>query len=215
MVVLALTDHDALYGVVPFVQAAAARGIHPILGAELTMAGGAHLTLLVEDAAGWRSLCQLISHAQAHTPKGQAALPWATLDAHTDGLICLTGCRQGPVAAAVQRLDMAGAERAARWLCARFGPTHTCIEVQHHLHPATHRSRAGSWTWRSTYASRRSRPTTSTTSGASSSPSTMCSPPSGTARRSRAPGRACAPTRSTTSRPAGGCARCSRTTRRC
>ena len=34
---LALTDHDAVYGAVQFVQAAAAHGIHPVLGAELTL----------------------------------------------------------------------------------------------------------------------------------------------------------------------------------
>src|SRR5215212_5605548 len=41
---LALTDHDAVYGAVPFVRAAKARGIHPILGAELTLETGHHLT---------------------------------------------------------------------------------------------------------------------------------------------------------------------------
>jgi DNA polymerase III alpha subunit len=30
---LALTDHNAVYGAVPFVTAARARGLHPILGA--------------------------------------------------------------------------------------------------------------------------------------------------------------------------------------
>ncbi len=46
---LALTDHDALYGAVPFVQAAREAGIQPLLGAELTLEGGHHLTLLVEN----------------------------------------------------------------------------------------------------------------------------------------------------------------------
>ncbi|MEN9938136.1 MAG: hypothetical protein RLZZ387_4715 [Chloroflexota bacterium] len=132
---LALTDHDAVYGAVPFVRAANERGIHPILGAELTLVGGHHLTLLVENDTGWRNLCQLISHAQAQAPKGQAALPPDLLGNHADGLICLSGCRQGPVAAAVRRLDMTGATRAARWLCERFEPERTVIELQHHLHP--------------------------------------------------------------------------------
>src|SRR5215210_7638208 len=46
---LALTDHDALYGAVPFVTAARVRGIRPILGAEVTLEDGCHLTLLVEN----------------------------------------------------------------------------------------------------------------------------------------------------------------------
>jgi error-prone DNA polymerase len=135
MEALALTDHDALYGAIPFVQAAEACGIHPILGAEVTMVGGPHLTLLVANNSGWRNLSLLISRAQAQAPKGQAALPWGTLAEHTEGLLCLTGCRKGPVAAAIQRLDMAAAERAAHWLCDHFGPEHTFVEVQHHLHP--------------------------------------------------------------------------------
>src|SRR6476469_3597032 len=91
---LALTDHDALYGAVPFVTAARARGIRPILGAELTLEDGSHLTLLAQNEAGWRNLCTLISRARMRMPKGQAALPWADLESHTDGLMCLSGCRQ-------------------------------------------------------------------------------------------------------------------------
>jgi error-prone DNA polymerase len=135
MEALALTDHDALYGAVPFVEAAEARGIRPILGAEVTLVGDYHLTLLVADATGWRNLCRLISHAQANAPKGQALLAWDVLAQHSDGLICLTGCRKGPVASSIQRLDMVRAERAARWLCDRFTPERTVIEVQHHRHP--------------------------------------------------------------------------------
>ena len=73
---LALTDHDAVYGAVPFVTAARARGIRPILGAELTLESGHHLTLLVEHDAGWRNLCyadQPRAHARAERP-GQAGL---------------------------------------------------------------------------------------------------------------------------------------------
>lgn len=130
---LALTDHDALYGAVPFVTAAQARGVRPILGAELTLEDATHLTLLVEHDVGWRNLCLLISTARMRMPKGQAALRWADLAAHTEGLICLSGCRQGPVAAALARWDRAGAFRAAQRLRALFGPKHCWIELQHHL----------------------------------------------------------------------------------
>src|SRR4051794_18747089 len=130
---LALTDHDAVYGAVPFVTAARARGIRPILGAELTLEDGHHLTLLVENAAGWRNLCLLISCARMRMPKGQAALPWADLERHTAGLIALSGCRRGPVAAALLRWDRTTAFRMARRLRELFGPTRCWIELQHHL----------------------------------------------------------------------------------
>jgi error-prone DNA polymerase len=133
MQALALTDHDALYGAIPFATAAEARGVRPIFGAELTLEDGRHLTLLVESDAGWRNLCTLISRARMGRPKGAAALAWADLDSRTDGLICLSGCRKGPIAAALRRWDRAGAFRAARTLRELFGPERLWIELQHHL----------------------------------------------------------------------------------
>jgi error-prone DNA polymerase len=135
MSAIALTDHNALYGAVPFVEAARSRGIQPILGAEIALEDGHHLTLLVENSQGWRNLCWLISQAQANAPKGQASLPWSALDGRTDGLIGLSGCRQGPIAAALLRWDRTAAFRAARKLRDLFGTERLWIELQHHLRP--------------------------------------------------------------------------------
>lgn len=130
---LALTDHDALYGAVPFAAAAEARGVRPIFGAEMTLEDGSHLTLLVENERGWRNLCTLISRARLARPKGESSLPWADLETHAEGLMCLSGCRHGPVAAPLLRWDRAGAFRAAKHLRAIFGPERLWIELQHHL----------------------------------------------------------------------------------
>src|SRR5438067_1114253 len=81
-------------GAIRFAQAARTAGIQPIFGTELTLKGGHHLTLLVENATGCRNLCWLISRARHNAPKGQAALPPDELEGHTDGLIALSGCRQ-------------------------------------------------------------------------------------------------------------------------
>lgn len=113
MSALALTDHDAVYGAVRFVQAARAYGLPPILGAELTLQGEGHLTLLVESELGWGNLCWLISQARAQACKGQAALPSAALEGHTEGLLALSGCRQGVVAAALLRRERDAALAAA------------------------------------------------------------------------------------------------------
>jgi error-prone DNA polymerase len=135
MEALALTDHDAVYGAVRFVEVARTRGIRPILGAELTLVGGSHLTLLVEDETGWGNLCWLISRARHNAPKGQPALPPAGLIGHTQGLIALSGCRQGEVAAALLRKDREGALAAARRYRDLFGQDRFWIELQHHLLP--------------------------------------------------------------------------------
>src|SRR5512134_2833814 len=61
MQALALTDHDAVYGAVRFAKAAREIGVRPIFGSEITLHDGHHLTLLVQNAAGWQNLCTLIT----------------------------------------------------------------------------------------------------------------------------------------------------------
>src|SRR5262245_28135292 len=93
MPALALTDHDALYGAVRFAEATKQHGVYPIFGAELTLDDNTHLTLLVEDEKGWRSLSSLITIARHNAPKGQSVLPLTVLPDYTDGLIALSGCK--------------------------------------------------------------------------------------------------------------------------
>src|SRR3954465_13254582 len=64
---LALTDHDGVYGSLEFAHAAKHFGVRPITGAEVTLEGGAHVALLVEDARGYANLCRLLTAAHAHT----------------------------------------------------------------------------------------------------------------------------------------------------
>ncbi len=94
MPALALTDHDGLYGMVQFVMEARELGIQPIVGAEVTMDEGYHLTLLVEDAKGYSNLCRLISRAQLDHAKGEASLSWELLEQHHQGLIAISGCHK-------------------------------------------------------------------------------------------------------------------------
>ena len=58
---LALTDHDSLAGAVRAWTAAKRAGLHLILGAEVTLQNGHHLTLLAETQAGYANLCKLIT----------------------------------------------------------------------------------------------------------------------------------------------------------
>ncbi len=135
MPALALTDHNAVYGAPRFVGAAREYGLRPILGAELTLSDGHHLTLLVENQAGWHNLCYLISRARHQMPKGQASLPAEELVGCSNGLIALSGCRKGKVAAALQRGDRQAALAAARDYQELFGRDHFWIELQRHCLP--------------------------------------------------------------------------------
>src|SRR3954462_5418527 len=95
---LALTDHDGVYGSLEFAPAAKYFGVRPITGAEVTLRGGAHVTLLVEDARGYSNLCRLLTAAHAETRDNTnrdplpPALDRALLEELNEGLVCLSGC---------------------------------------------------------------------------------------------------------------------------
>ena len=133
---LALTDHDGVYGAVRFYQAARERGIKPILGVELTLESDYHLTLLVQDSRGWASLCRLISLAHRAEPgKARAALPMAALADQAEGLICLSGCRKGEIAAYLLARRPKEARAIGEKYVRIFGRNRFWIELQNHLLP--------------------------------------------------------------------------------
>jgi error-prone DNA polymerase len=125
---LALTDHDGVYGSLEFAHAAKAFGVRAITGAEVTLEGGAHVTLLVEDARGYANLCRLLTAAHAKTrprpedPPLDPALPVDLLSEGNEGLVCLSGCaRTG--------LGVRDPNAAAR-LAAAFGRERFYVELQ-------------------------------------------------------------------------------------
>jgi error-prone DNA polymerase len=96
---MALTDHNSVSGSMEFAQAAGALGLRAIHGAELDLEDGRHITLLVEDAVGWRNLCRILTRAYVHTREKHEPPPEVPLEVvleHAEGLVCLSGCaRQG------------------------------------------------------------------------------------------------------------------------
>jgi error-prone DNA polymerase len=96
---MALTDHNSVSGSMEFAQAAAALGLRAIHGTEIDLECGRHITLLVEDARGWRNLCRILTRAHARTrdpDEPPPAVPLETVEEHAEGLVCLSGCaRQG------------------------------------------------------------------------------------------------------------------------
>ena len=95
----ALTDHDGMCGSMEFAMAAAGLGLRAIHGAEMALEDGRHVTLLVEDATGWRNLCRIVTAAHVHDrdkDEPPPQVPWTTLEEHAQGLVCLSGCaREG------------------------------------------------------------------------------------------------------------------------
>lgn len=148
MPALALTDHQGVYGAVQLREACREQGILPVYGAEVDVAPdaaaglpGGHLTLLVENAEGWRNLCLLLTAAGLAGAKRERPLSWERLAEHRGGLICLSGCgERGLLAAAATRGDRSGCLAAGRHLAALFGPEQLYVELQRH-HQAGERRR--------------------------------------------------------------------------
>lgn len=134
MTALALTDHDNVYQAVHFQQIAQAMGIKPIFGSELTLDSGHHITLLVKNHIGWKNLCYLITRGQHSADKGESFLLRDDLIQHADGLIALSGCRQGDIASLVVDKQMDKLSDAIGWYIDVFGQDFY-IELQHHQRP--------------------------------------------------------------------------------
>ena len=148
---LALTDHNGLYGVVRFAEAARAFGLPTVFGAELTITGlgvspvrtgvpdpdGTHLVVLARDPEGYARLSRVI--AEAHLDGGEKGKPVITLDAlserHGGHWQILTGCRKGAVATALTTGGPAAAAQALDHLIERFGRDHLAVELWDHGNP--------------------------------------------------------------------------------
>jgi DNA polymerase III alpha subunit len=74
---------------------------------------GPHLVLLARDAAGYRSLCRLVSRANMAGTKSMPRFSHELLAANTEGLVALSGCREGEIARRLLVGDRAGARAAA------------------------------------------------------------------------------------------------------
>ena len=99
MPAVALTDHNNLFAVIKFYQAAEQKGLKPIVGAEVLLraegdgAERSRLVLLCRNLEGYRNLCRLLTRAYAEGQhQGLAHLDprWLGAD-NTTGLVALLG----------------------------------------------------------------------------------------------------------------------------
>jgi DNA polymerase III subunit alpha len=99
---LALTDHGVMNGAVELYKACAKHNVKPIIGCEIylvddhTATGKVernHLTLLAADNAGYRNLVKLSSAGFLEgLQRGKPTVDLAQVEAHSQGVIALTGC---------------------------------------------------------------------------------------------------------------------------
>jgi error-prone DNA polymerase len=154
---LAITDHDGLYGVVRFSEAARLTGLRAAFGAELTLTDpsakrrpvkgvertgvpdplGRHLLVVARDPDGYARLSRAI--AEAHLAGGEKGRPIFTLEdlagRHRGHWLVLTGCRKGTVAAALTESGPTAASYALASLVDAFGPDNVAVELWDHGDP--------------------------------------------------------------------------------
>ena len=140
MPALALTDHDGLYGIIPFYKACLAAGLKPVIGAEMTLKSGSHITLLVKNNGGYSNLCRLITRAQLEHRKGSPAIDKEDLSQYSDDLICLSGCRKGEITTLIASGRAEKAHEIARGYIDIFGQDNFYIELQNNLYPEDKRT---------------------------------------------------------------------------
>lgn len=130
---LALTDHDRLAGAMEFAHAAEAWGVRPIFGAEVTLRDGAHLTLLAETPRGYANLSRLLTLSHLESERDHPALDPAHLETYREGLLVLTGCREGPISRLVAEGRDREAAAALDRLVSVFGRDQVWVELQDNL----------------------------------------------------------------------------------
>ena len=125
---LALTDTN-LCGALEFARLANSLGIQPITGGELTLIDGSRLTLLAGTRQGYANICRLFTLANS-VDRREPRLDPAHLGDHADGVILLTGGRDGPLS----RLMQPGRRWEARELLGQYrewyGPDAVYVELQ-------------------------------------------------------------------------------------
>ncbi len=143
MPALAMTDHNSVAAAVKFTNACEAYGLIPILGTELTLDDGTHLTLLARSAEGYARICMHITAAFTCGGRLSSALPWEKLFAEeaelNPDIICLSGCRLGAISTLVRTRRYSEALRLAKRLKEAFGPGNFKIELQDDLTPESYR----------------------------------------------------------------------------
>ena len=142
MPAVAVTDTNNMFAALEFSVTASGAGIQPIMGCQVDFGQGAAmpgekaqppapLVLLAQNEQGYENLMKLNS---ALYLRGDGQLPHVTmteLQAHADGVICLSGGPDGPVGRLLEAGQRPAAEAMMRDLLSSFGDR-LYVELQRH-----------------------------------------------------------------------------------
>src|SRR5947207_6892253 len=140
MPAMALLDRNGVYGAQRFSVAAREQNVRPIIGAELSMEDGGILPVLVENRAGYKNLCELLTQAHLSSEKGKCAVKWSELPQFAEGLVVLVGeavcfpspSRTGTIKRDANSVPYSSRDRV-RFLIDAFGRENVFVEIQRHF----------------------------------------------------------------------------------
>ena len=120
---VAITDTNNLFALVKFYKAAGASGVKPIVASDVWVVGdnsseeATPLVLVAKDDAGYRNLCELLSHSYSEGQvMGVAGMSRNVISQRSNGLIALSGGREGDVGKALLAGNFEEAKRrVVRW----------------------------------------------------------------------------------------------------
>jgi DNA polymerase-3 subunit alpha len=130
----AITDHGNLFGAVEFYRACQAAGLNPVIGYEAYVApgkrsereakkrgeAGYHLTLLARNATGFRNLIKMASAAYLEGYHYVPRIDKELLEAHHEGLICLSGCASSEFSDWILRGQLDEAQKVCAYFAGLF-----------------------------------------------------------------------------------------------
>ena len=128
---LALTDAN-LCGALEFARLAGSLGVKPITGGELTLKDGSRVVLLAKTRQGYANISRLFTLANAadrRTPR----LDPAYLPEHAEGMILLTGGRDGPLSKPPTEGHRSDAQWKLREYQDWYGQDGVYVELQQNL----------------------------------------------------------------------------------
>ena len=148
MPALGILDRDGLYGAPRLYTTAKKLGLRSHVGAEVSVIDlglqvqpaewqphtipqrPVRLSLLCESQTGYRNLSQLITgYKFRQKTKGEGVATLREVRERCEGLVCLTGGDEGPLAAALERGGMDEVRRDLRSLVQTFGPNNVYVEL--------------------------------------------------------------------------------------
>jgi len=148
MPAVAITDHGTMFGAIDFYNAATSAGVKPIIGLEAYMAArgmkdkdskldrhSSHLLLLAENEKGYQNLLKIASASQLEGFYYYPRIDHDFLAAHSEGLICTSGCMSAEIPKALLYENPEEAVRRWNWYYDLFGPDRFFVELQSHNIP--------------------------------------------------------------------------------